>query len=52
MTVKRFLVNRSVVKIVRPPHSPDLAPADFFYSLAVTGKFQDAEDIMKNVIAE
>jgi hypothetical protein len=55
--VKKFLAKCGVVEISYPPYSPDLAPADFFLFLTVTtaleGKrFQDVEDIKKNVTAE
>jgi hypothetical protein len=52
-----FLAKHSVVEISQPPCSPDLAPADFFIfpvvETALKGKrFQDVEDIKKNVTAE
>jgi histone-lysine N-methyltransferase SETMAR len=54
--VKTFLAKHGVVEISHPPYSPDLAPADFFFPMTKTtfkGKrFQDVEDIKKNVTAE
>jgi histone-lysine N-methyltransferase SETMAR len=55
--VKTFLAKHSVVEIRHPPYSPDLTPADFFLfptvKTALEGKrFQDVEDIKKNLMAE
>jgi hypothetical protein len=51
LIVNTFLAKHGVMEISHPPHSPDLAPADFFFVLK--GKtFQDVEDIEKNVTAE
>jgi hypothetical protein len=55
--VKTFLAKHGVVEISHPHYSPDLAPADSFLfptaKTALKGKrFQDVEDIKKNVTAE
>jgi hypothetical protein len=55
MIVERLLANRGVV-ICKSSYSPDLAPADFFYSqvkIALKGKrFQDFKIIKKNIAVE
>jgi histone-lysine N-methyltransferase SETMAR len=57
LVVKTFLAKHDVVEISHPPYSPDLAPADFFLFPSVKTalqwkRFQDVEDIKKNVMAE
>jgi hypothetical protein len=57
LVVKTFLDKHGVVEISHPPYCPYLAPADFFLfptvKTSVKGKrFQDVEDIKKNVTAE
>jgi hypothetical protein len=57
LVVKIFLAKHGVVEIRHPPYSPDLTPADLFLfptvKTALKGKrFQDVEDIKKNVTAE
>jgi histone-lysine N-methyltransferase SETMAR len=57
LVAKTFLANHGVVEISHPPYSSDLAPEDLFFfptvKTALKGKrFQDVEDIKKNVTAE
>jgi hypothetical protein len=32
VTTNEFLVKRNILSLPHPPHSPDLAPCDFFLS--------------------
>jgi hypothetical protein len=55
--VKDFLAKSNVTTPKRPPHSPDLAPADFYLfsrlkSAAKGRSFCDATDIIKNATEE
>jgi hypothetical protein len=57
LVVKKFLAKHGVAELSQPPYPHDLAPADFFLfptvKTALKGKrFQDVEDIKKNVTAE
>jgi transposase len=57
LVVKLFLAKHGVVEISHPPYSPDLAPVEFFLFPTVKSalkgnRFQDVEDIKKNVAAE
>ena len=55
--VKKFLANRNVAVLHHPPHSPDLAPADYFLfpklKFSLKGRhFQTVEDIRCAVTRE
>jgi uncharacterized membrane protein YccF (DUF307 family) len=57
LVVKTCLATNGVIEIRHPPYSPGLVPADFFLfptvKTALKGnRFQDVEDIKKNVTAE
>jgi hypothetical protein len=55
--VKQFLANRNVAALHHPPHSPDLAPADYFLlrklKFPLKGRhFQTVEEIQCVVTRE
>jgi transposase len=55
--VKDFLAKNNVTILEHPPHSPDLAPADFYLfprlkSSMKGWRFCDATDIIKNAMEE
>ena len=55
--VKKFLANRKVAVLHRPPYSPDLAPADYFLfpklKFSLKGRhFQTVEEIQCAVTRE
>ena len=55
--VQQFLAEHGIVQVQQPPHSPDLAPCDFFLfpklKIHLKGKrFEDVEDIKRNTTAQ
>ena len=55
--VKKFLANRNVAVLHHPPHSPDLAPADYFlfpkFKFPLKGQnFQTVQEIQCAVTRE
>jgi len=57
LLIRSYLAKHQTFVVPHPPHSPDLAPADFllFPKLKTTLKgrrFQTVEDIQENVIRE
>jgi hypothetical protein len=57
LVVKIFLSRNDVLDVIYPPYSPDLASMDFLlFPMVKTAqkreRFQNVEDIMKNVTAE